>query len=133
MRLLFFCLLAFSAQAQFQAIDVFVDSGTEPLAAYQLEFAAAKNKVRVVGIEGGEHPAFTNAPYYDAKAMQRERVVLGAFSTAKELPIGKTRVATIHVQVLDPSVQYRLKVHTAANPGGERISVKATFKERKNE
>lgn len=134
MRVLLFLAFAISAQAQFQAIDIFVDSRRQPLAAYQLEFSATKKKqLRIVGIEGGEHSAFTNAPYYDPKAMQRERVVLGAFSTAKELPAGKTRVATIHVQVLDSAVEYRLKLQTAANAEGEEISVHTSFRERKSE
>jgi hypothetical protein len=128
-----FIAFATSAQAQFQAIDIFVDS-KEPLAAYQLEFSAGKKKqLRIVGIEGGEHSAFTNAPYYDPKAMQRERVVLGAFSTAKDLPKGRTRVATIHVQVVDNAVEYRLKLHTAANAEGQEISVHTSFRERKSE
>ena len=134
MRVLLFLAFAISAQAQFQAIDIFVDSRQQPLAAYQLEFSAAKKKqLRIVGIEGGEHSAFTNAPYYDPKAMQRERVVLGAFSTAKDLPTGKTRVAIIHVQVLDSAVEYRLKLQTAANAEGEEISVHTSFRERKSE
>jgi hypothetical protein len=87
-----------------------------------------------VGIEGGEHPAFKEPPYYDPKAMQKERVILAAFNTAKDsdLPKGKTRVATIHLQIYGPETpKFFLKLQTAANSQGKRISAEAAFEERK--
>src|SRR5690349_2141577 len=78
-----------AAGARFLVMDVWVDSGTEALAAYQVEIAArgagsdaagTNRPVRIVGVEGGEAAAFRSAPYYDPAAMQQERVVLGAFS-----------------------------------------------------
>ena len=38
---------------RFEAIDVFVDSGNQRLAAWQLEVRSAANDVQIVGIEGG--------------------------------------------------------------------------------
>jgi hypothetical protein len=43
---------------RFEAIDVFVDSGDQHLAAWQLELASRTKDVEIVGIEGGEHRAF---------------------------------------------------------------------------
>jgi hypothetical protein len=115
----------------FRAVDLFVDSGNQPLAAYQLSFAAADAKI--VGIEGGEHSAFADPPYYDPKAMQENRVVVAAFNTASpgQLPRGRTRIATIHIQTSASVVkQYELKVEAAAMPAGESITVKAEAVER---
>jgi hypothetical protein len=132
-------LLAFGAPAQnatnnsihFQAVDIFVDANDIPLAAYQLEFKATNGNVKIVGIEGGEHPAFKEAPYYDPKAMQQERVIIAAFSTDANLPNGKTRVATIHLQIIgDQSPGYSVKLAVAADAGGNKTSAEATFEER---
>ena len=119
------------AAGTFRAVDLFVDSGNQPLAAYQLSFAAADAKI--VGIEGGEHSAFAEPPYYDPKAMQDNRVIVAAFNTASpgQLPRGRTRIATIHLQTPASAVKkYELKVEAAAMPAGESITVKAEAVER---
>ena len=121
-------------RVRFQAVDIFIDSKESPLAAYQLEFSAKTGNARVVGVEGGEHSAFNEAPYYDPKAIQQERVIIAAFNTgaADQLPKGKTRVATIHVQITgDQSPEFKLNLETAADSDGKRASVEATFQERK--
>jgi hypothetical protein len=51
------------------AVDLFVDSGAQTLAAYQLDFSAPDESVKIVSIKGG-HPAFKEPPYYDPKAIQ---------------------------------------------------------------
>lgn len=115
----------------FRAVDVFVDSGSKPLAAYQLEFTATAG-AKIVGIEGGEHAAFKEAPFYDPKAIQHERVIIGAFSTAKadKLPAGKTRVATIHLQITgDEAPRYEVKLTAAATVGGKKIPAQASAEE----
>src|SRR5262245_32375193 len=66
----------------FVVVDVTLDSGTTPLAAYQLEIVSTNKAVKIVGIEGGDSAAFRQPPYYDPAAMQGGRVVLGAFSLA---------------------------------------------------
>src|SRR6185503_6777104 len=63
---------------RFNALDIFVDSGTRPLAAYQLTFTATTGDVKIVSIEGGEHPAFKEPPNYDPQAIQQERAILAA-------------------------------------------------------
>ena len=63
--------------------------------------ATTAGDVKLVGIEGGEHAAFAQPPYYDPKALLNERIVIAAFNTAgaDKLPSGKTRVARLMVRV----------------------------------
>ena len=123
-------------RSRFGAADIYVDSGSTPLAAYQLEFAATNGVAKIVGIEGGEHPAFRQPPLYDPKAIQHERVIIASFNTAAaaDLPTGKTRVATIHYQTTDTQPpQFELKLQTAGDAQGNRISVQPSFEERKTQ
>ena len=119
---------------RFQAVDIVIDSREAPLAAYQLEFLIKIGNARVVGVEGGEHPAFKEAPSHDPKAIQQERVIIAAFNTsaADRLPKGRTRVATIHLQVIgEQTPECMVQLQTAATAEGRKISAKATFEERK--
>lgn len=123
-----------TGEAQFKAVDIYVDSGAVPLAAYQLEFKARDGGVKIVGVEGGEHPAFREAPYYDLKAIQHERVIIAAFSTETEnkLPKGKTRVATIHIRApAGDNAGYELKLTVTADTEGRKFAGKAMLEERK--
>jgi hypothetical protein len=122
------------AAVRFQAVDIYVDSKGKPLAAYQLEFAVTNAAAKIVGIEGGEHKAFAEPPFYDPKAMQHDRVILAAFSTnaVSNLPSGKTRVATIHLQaVRNAEPGFFLKVQAAADSDGNKITIEASVEERK--
>lgn len=122
-----------NAKVTFEAADIFVDSKDKPLAAYQLELSITGANAKIVGIEGGEAPAFSEPPFYDPKAMQHERVVIAAFSTNRvdRLPTGKVRVATIHFEISLPAKpEFQLKLHTAAGPDGSRIPAEASVKER---
>jgi hypothetical protein len=126
-------LLAVEAQPQapmrvrFEAVDIVLDSGDLPLAAYQFEFTAETGQITIVGIEGGDHPAFKEPPYYDPAALRNNRVIIAAFSTAAELPTGPTRVARAHVQVTgDVEPQYVVSLKVAASADGERIPAVAT-------
>jgi hypothetical protein len=140
--LLLALLLAFSGQllaqstntVRFQAVEIFADSQTNTLAAYQLEFTVTSGNAKIVGIEGGEHPAFAEAPFYDPKAMQHERVILAAFSTqpANELPTGRTRVATIHLQISGTDeFKFETKLATAASSDGSKIAVTISATEKR--
>jgi len=130
-----FCALTFSlfgqqpaADVHFRAIDVYVDSGSTPLAAYQLEFSVTNVPTTIVGIEGGSPKPFREPPFYDPKAMQGERVIIAAFSTEapEHLPSGKTRVATIHIVTTgNARPAFALKLQTAADSKGKRISASA--------
>lgn len=114
---------------RFEAIDVFVDPGDQPLAAYQFELASRTPGVEIVGIEGGEHEAFSDAPYFDPRAMQQNRVIIAAFKTGAnaKLPAGRSRVARIHVQLQGPGVkEYETRLSVSATVGGRRIPAQAT-------
>src|SRR6266536_3331980 len=102
------CLFAGFAPAQpastqsrgFGWVDIYLDPHGKSLAAYQLEFIAPKNAATLVGIEGGQHPAFKEPPYYDPAALNHNRVILAAFSTDASVPTTRTHVARLHMQFL---------------------------------
>ena len=112
---------------RFAAVDVCVDAGDTPLAAYQFELAAEVGEITIVGVEGGEHAAFKEPPYYDPAALMNNRIIIAAFNTGKDLPTGKTRVARIHLQVGgETEPKYVVKLHTAASADGKRIPATVT-------
>ncbi len=120
---------------RFEAVHLFVEAQAQPLAAYQLEFAVTNGTAKIVGIEGGEHPAFAEPPFYDPQAMQHERVIIAAFSTnaVSHLPQGKTRVATIHLQVSGPlnsgpipARDIEVKLDVAADADGNKIKAQVS-------
>ncbi|MDQ7780367.1 MAG: hypothetical protein RDV41_11785 [Planctomycetota bacterium] len=110
---------------RFEAWDLRIDAGANRLAAYQVELSYPPDRVKIVGLEGGETAAFKNAPYYDPAGMEGGRIIIAAFATDDDAaPAGKTRVARVHVQVTggtEPGLQ--TKVVVAAQPGGAQIGV----------
>lgn len=114
---------------RFAVADVYIETQS-PLAAYQVDVTAEGNGVKLVGIEGGEHPAFVEPPYYDPSALQRQRVILAAFSTSADLPTTRTRVARLHLQVEpDANLQLQAKSIVIANPEGQPIAAKVAVVE----
>ena len=90
-------------RVRFGVLDIAVQipDGAE-LGAYQVDLTPLPDlptRVRVVGIEGGEHEAFRTPPFYDPKAIGNERVILAAYSTAPELPTGRSRIARVHYEI----------------------------------
>ncbi|MEO2031765.1 MAG: hypothetical protein ABGZ35_06745 [Planctomycetaceae bacterium] len=113
---------------RFEAVDVIVDSGETPLAAWQFEIQSRSPGVEIVGIEGGEHEAFAEPPYYDPKAMNSDRVILAAFSTADELPSGRSRIARLHLQLEGPGPrEFEVQVKVMATIDGEPIPAIASL------
>ena len=111
-----------SPTVRFGHVDVFIQTTDALLAAYQCEIDATAGDVALVGIEGGEHPAFKVPPYYDPKALGRKRIILGAFNTGADLPRGKTRVARLMVQITgDERPTYAATVQAAASGDGKTI------------
>lgn len=91
-----------AAASTFTTVDLFVDSGRTPLAAFEVEFKATAGDVKLVGVEGGDDSGFTNPPYYDPAAMTPQgggRIIISAFNTTEKLPAGKTRVARLHLHI----------------------------------
>ena len=121
-------------KVSFRVVDVFVESKTQPLAAYQVQVAFLGLKTKISGIAGGDHPAFKNPPLYDPKAMQKERVIIAAYNTgpAEELPKGKVRVATIHLQITGSKApDFSFKLITAGTVEGRKIPAKVSVEWRK--
>jgi hypothetical protein len=108
--------------ARFTVIDVFIDSRAEPLAAYEFELTTQSGDVQIVGIERGDDPNFSDPPYYDPAAMSQNRVIVGAFNTTANLPLGKTRVARLHVRVgPGERATYATKLIVAGSREGKAI------------
>lgn len=127
---------ASDAAVRFRTVDVYVDSKEPPLAAYQLELSVTNSAsaAKIVGIEGGESPAFSEPPFYDPQAMQHEHIIIAAFSTnaVNQLPKGKTRVATIHIQTSSAAEpEFALRLQVAADSSGTKIPAEASVEERK--
>ncbi len=123
-------------KVRFAPLHIFLDSGSQPLAAFQFELKAAAGKpapakagVKIVGVEGGQHAAFKEAPYYDKAALYKSnRIIIAAFNTGSELPKGRTRIATIHLQIIgDAEPDYELKLTVAADAGAKEIPAKISF------
>jgi len=119
-------------KVRFAPLHIYLDSGNKSLAAYQFELKAAAGKpapakagVKIVGVEGGEHKAFKEAPYYDPAALANDRIIIAAFNTGSELPKGRTRIATIHLQIIgDAEPDYELKLTVAADANAKEIPAK---------
>lgn len=114
---------------RFEAVDVFVDAGKAPLAAYQVRFKAvtaqADHDAILVGVEGGEG-VFEDPPYYDAKALETNRIVVAAYSLANALPMGRTRVARLHLQLAaGQPVRYECVLDVAGDAEANAIPAKA--------
>ena len=114
-------------RVRFDFVDIYIDSGAAPLAAYQVEINAETDNVKIVGIEGGQHLAFKDAPYYDPAALSQKRVIIAAFSTGATLPTGRTRVARIHVRLTgERKPEYVVTLEVAATAAGKPIAATAT-------
>lgn len=122
--------------AEFAVFDICVDSVGEALAAYQLKISDERAAVKILSVEGGEHPAFAEPPKFDPKAIQRDVIKLAAFSlVAREnLPAGRIRIASLHVEIgpgLRP--EWKAVVEAAAGPGGRKIPAAVTILQRENQ
>jgi hypothetical protein len=114
---------------RFAPLHIYLDSGSRPLAAFQFELKAAAGQIKIVGVEGGQHAAFKEAPYYDKAALYKSnRIIIAAFNTGSELPKGRTRIATIHLQIIgDAEPDYELKLTVAADADAKEIPAKISF------
>jgi hypothetical protein len=111
----------------FVPVGVYVDSGDNSLGVYQVEIKVLKGDVKIVGVEGGEHAAFKKPPYYDPAALMKGRIILAKFSTQDDLPVGRTRVATLHMQVTgDVLPEYEVIVNVVGDGNGEAIDAVVT-------
>jgi hypothetical protein len=113
---------------RFAPLHICIDSGNNSLAAYQFELKATAGQIKIVGVEGGQHKAFKEAPYYDPAALAKDRIIIAAFSTGSNLPKGRTRIATIHLQIIgDTEPEYELKLAVAGDADGKEIPAEISF------
>lgn len=117
---------------RFEAVDIYVEAA-EPLAAWQFELSDPAAAITIVGVENGESAAFERAPYYDLEAVQQgsaDRIIVADFSLSPVslLPIGRTRVATIHVRVMGQAEpNYNLRLIAAGNAEGHSIDAQISL------
>jgi len=115
-------------KVRFAPLHIYLDSGSKSLAAYQFELKAVAGRIKIVGVEGGQHAAFKDAPYYDPAALANDRIIIAAFNTGSELPKGRTRIATIHLQIIgDAEPDYELKLAVAADADAKEIPAEISF------
>lgn len=119
-----------SAPSRFTAVDLFIDPRGQPLAAYQLEFAAETGQISLVGVEAGESgPYSKRPPYYDPAALASHRIILGDYTLDPAAPKTKTRVARLMLEIRgDATPQFVTKLITAANPDGKPIAADISLK-----
>ena len=115
-------------KTRFSPLHIDIDSGHRSLAAYQFELKAATGRFKIVGVEGGRHKAFEEAPYYDPAALAKDRIIIAAFNTGRDLPKERTRIATVHLQIIgEVEPEYELKLIVAADKEGKEIPAKISY------
>ena len=116
-------------KVRFAPLHIYIDSGNKSLAAYQFELKTTAGQIKIVGVEGGSHEAFKEAPYYDKAALYaKDRIIIAAFSTGSNLPKGRTQIATVHLQIIgDVEPQYELKLAVAGDADGKEIPAEISF------
>lgn len=113
---------------RFAPLHVYIDSGSSNLAAYQFELKPTAGQIKIIGIEGGQHKAFKEAPYYDPAALANDRIIIAAFSTGSDLPKGRSRIATIHLQILgETEPEYELELTVAADADAKEILAEISY------
>jgi len=119
-----------AGEMRFRALDVIIDTGGRPLAAWQIEIRGEDGASKIVGVEGGEPAPFAGAPYYDPAALQGGRIIIAAFTTDENPPAGKIRVARLHLaEPGGDQLNYSARILAAATRGGERIEVRVELNE----
>ena len=95
-----------------------------------MEFKATTGYVEIVGIERGDNPDFHDPPYYDPAALKSNRIVVGAFDLADQLPSGKIRVARVHLHISGAQKPvYAVNLVVAGDKEGKPITAQTSFSE----
>lgn len=113
---------------RFVAVNVYVDPKGKALAAYQFELTCRGGGAKLVGVEGGEHAAFAEPPYYDPKANVQNRIIIAAFNAGENLPRRRTRVATVMVEVTG-LVRWSAALDVAAASDAQHIDASISVSE----
>ena len=121
-----------NTKSRFTHVDLYIDPKGQPLAAWQIEFAAETGDISLVGVEAGEHAAFASKPpYYDPAALAGKRIILADFTLDAAIPHQKTRVARLMLEIKgDAKPQFAYKLITAANSVGKKIPAELSIVEK---
>ncbi|MEM7314591.1 MAG: hypothetical protein AAF497_15705 [Planctomycetota bacterium] len=115
-----------AGDVRFAAFDLIAEVAS-PLAAYQVELISNSDDCQIVGVEGGDHAAFAEPPFYDSAALNNSRIAIAAYSTDSDLPNGQVRLARIHIQCLSGhEPEFEIRPIVVAAPDG--ASLPAEFK-----
>ena len=117
---------------RFAALDIYFEAA-EPLAAWQFELRESSGRMRVVGVENGDSAAFRDAPYFDLATVNdgmADHIIVADYSMnpTADLPTGRSRVATVHIQLeglAEP--EYVLSLMAAGGADGEPIQASIEF------
>ena len=115
------------ASTRFEAVDVIVDSGETPLAAWQIQLNYDPTTLSIVGIESG-NSAYNQGepPTYDGKGLRSGRIIIAGFGLNKDqLPKGRCYVARLHLEV-EGATDLSSVVMAAADANGKKITVTTT-------
>lgn len=108
-----------SLTMRFETVDLVLDPRGQALAAWQVRLVDPSGRARVVGIEGGEDPAFAEPPFHDPRALAGGALVLAAYDTSGAGPDAPTRIARLHLAVTGSApVDFDVTVEVAASPNG---------------
>ncbi|MEN8149987.1 MAG: hypothetical protein ABFS86_09195 [Planctomycetota bacterium] len=115
-------------EPRFVALDLRIDAGEAPLAAWQVEVTYDPATTKVLSLEGGETEGFREAPHHDRRGLEGGRIVIASYVPADTAaPAGETRVARLHLQTTGEVGAPRVRLVTAARPGGAKIEARATL------
>ena len=107
---------------RFVTVDVYVDSGKNPRAAWQVQLSGTRGNVTIVGIEGGSaKDVYRDPPYYDPAALAGGRIIIASYTTAEHPPMGRILVAKVHLRV-EGEYQLAAIVMAAADPAEHPIA-----------
>jgi hypothetical protein len=112
---------------RFKTANIVIDTNNQPIAAYQVELLYDRERVIIVGLEGGAIDGFGEPPFYDRIGLEGGRIILAAFILDdSKAPQGKICVSRIHLRVAGAQpIVLSARVITAAKPGGDSINISA--------
>jgi hypothetical protein len=109
----------------FSTAEVYIDSSSDALAAYQIDIRYDKEKIKIVGLEGGAD-GFNKPPFYDQAGLESGHIIIAAFvNDDTQAKNGSSRVARLHLQTTGcPPFEIKTETMASAKPGGKSIPVK---------
>ena len=117
-------------EIRFVPLNIYIDPAGKSLGAYQFELKILSGNVKIAGIEGSDHHAFKKAPYYDPEALNKQRIIIAAYTTDTSCPTNKIRIATLHLCITgDKKPEYALDLQVAADNQGQAVNAAITLEE----